>query len=304
MTNRQSTHSYDCWRWGPAHYECAVRQVEQLASELQEWRNRAQDKTRLWRQAMDERDAAQAEARGLRAELARVRGNRTEAELRQLKHDLETAGISAFMSPEKLPKEEWYSSAAFCRDVVRRARYVVEDMIAALSQPAERESLPLMTRDTCKNCGGTGVGGYHVHAPQEDAVEALRCEACDGFGFIEHGPKDYPATAPELPLMARRPRHNDDDLGELYENGKRLCTISGEPPLGEPMPGFVLYRIADTDEHGLPVIERTEDMPEDVTHMTLHTRRFFRAGELQARSVEGDEGLVRIEDFNEHAQHG
>lgn len=58
-------------------------------------------------------------------------------------------------------------------------------------------------RDTCTNCGGTGVGGYHVHAPQEDAVEALRCEACDGFGFIEHGSKDCPATAPELPLMAR-----------------------------------------------------------------------------------------------------
>lgn len=48
----------------------------------------------------------------------------------------------------------------------------------------ERESLPLMARDTCTNCGGTGVGGYHVHAPQEDAVEALRCEACEGFGFI------------------------------------------------------------------------------------------------------------------------
>src|SRR5690554_1899179 len=87
---------------------------------------------------------------------------------------------------------------------------------------AEPESLPLMARDTCTNGGGTGVGGYHVHAPQEDAVEALRCEACDGFGFIEHGPKGCPATAPELPLMARRPRHKDDDLGELYENGKRL----------------------------------------------------------------------------------
>lgn len=28
MTDRLSTHSYDCWSWGPRHYECAVGQVE------------------------------------------------------------------------------------------------------------------------------------------------------------------------------------------------------------------------------------------------------------------------------------
>ena len=26
MTDRQSTHGQDCWRWGPKHYECAVVQ--------------------------------------------------------------------------------------------------------------------------------------------------------------------------------------------------------------------------------------------------------------------------------------
>ena len=28
MTDRLRTHSYECWSWGPAHYECAVGQVK------------------------------------------------------------------------------------------------------------------------------------------------------------------------------------------------------------------------------------------------------------------------------------
>jgi len=27
---RASTHADDCWSWGPAHYECAVREIERL----------------------------------------------------------------------------------------------------------------------------------------------------------------------------------------------------------------------------------------------------------------------------------
>lgn len=49
--------------------------IEEILAGLrqaQEWRNRAQDKTRLWRQAMDERDAAQAEVRELRDRAARL----------------------------------------------------------------------------------------------------------------------------------------------------------------------------------------------------------------------------------------
>lgn len=28
MSDRLRTHSYHCWSWGPAHYECAVGQIE------------------------------------------------------------------------------------------------------------------------------------------------------------------------------------------------------------------------------------------------------------------------------------
>src|SRR5690606_8873404 len=28
MSDRLRTHSYECWSWGPAHYECAVGQVK------------------------------------------------------------------------------------------------------------------------------------------------------------------------------------------------------------------------------------------------------------------------------------
>src|SRR5690606_29272888 len=126
----------------------------------------------------------------------------------------------------------------------------------------------------------------------------------------QHDPlavSDHCGERESLPLMARRPRHKDDDLGELYENGKRLCTISGEPPLREPMPGFVLYRIADTDEHGLPVVERTADMPEDVTYQAIdNAGRVICYGYSPPTETELALGWnwQRIEDFNEHTQRG
>lgn len=106
-----------------------------------------------------------------------------------------------------------------------------------------------------------------------------------------------------LPLMARRPRHKDDDLGELYENGKRLCTISGEPPLREPMPGFVLYRIADTDEHGLKVIPREPGMPEWARYR-WPTYGGFAYSVVFAPWMRLSSEVVRIEDYRESGQEG
>ena len=36
MTNRQTTHADNCWGWGPAHYECAVGEVERLRALLRQ----------------------------------------------------------------------------------------------------------------------------------------------------------------------------------------------------------------------------------------------------------------------------
>ena len=38
MTDRQSTHSQDCWDWGQRHYECAVREIKALRAEVERLR--------------------------------------------------------------------------------------------------------------------------------------------------------------------------------------------------------------------------------------------------------------------------
>lgn len=53
MTDHQSTHSHDCWDWGPKHYECALREIERMAEALRELEGREQRDKALLQQALE-----------------------------------------------------------------------------------------------------------------------------------------------------------------------------------------------------------------------------------------------------------
>ena len=36
---RIGTHSPDCWKWGPQHYECSLRHVKELEKQIENWSN-------------------------------------------------------------------------------------------------------------------------------------------------------------------------------------------------------------------------------------------------------------------------
>ena len=34
---RIGTHSPDCWKWGPQHFECALRHIKELEAKIENW---------------------------------------------------------------------------------------------------------------------------------------------------------------------------------------------------------------------------------------------------------------------------
>ena len=36
---RIGTHGPDCWKWGPTHFECALRHIKELEAKIENWSN-------------------------------------------------------------------------------------------------------------------------------------------------------------------------------------------------------------------------------------------------------------------------
>ena len=34
---RIGTHAPDCWKWGPTHFECALRHIKELEKQIENW---------------------------------------------------------------------------------------------------------------------------------------------------------------------------------------------------------------------------------------------------------------------------
>lgn len=35
--SRIGTHAPDCWKWGPQHYECALRKIKEIKDKVENW---------------------------------------------------------------------------------------------------------------------------------------------------------------------------------------------------------------------------------------------------------------------------
>lgn len=143
-------------------------------------------------------------------------------------------------------------------------------------------------------------------------AESVPCRSCGGRGFIDLGPKTYedcadceqPAERESLPLMARR---------EWMPNGAVLAGwVKGYCFFYDGHSGFAIgrrniwdgtgddklsYRIADTDEHGLPVVEREAGMPLGAKYRWWHTAEsewVYESAWFALCTTEQQ----RIEDFN------
>lgn len=118
-------------------------------------------------------------------------------------------------------------------------------------------------------------------------------------------PAEQPAAQEaDLPLMARQ-EWMGDAIGAMREEPDHVWQFYYEKDqslmLQEASEGLEVYRIADTDEHGLPVIERTADMPEWAKYRINGERYQMESAVMPSTYFEQD--WQRIEDYR-HGQEG
>lgn len=195
-------------------------------------------------------------------------------------------------------------------DAQQRIAELEQQLVAVQTEVRElREKLERMVEireaavDVMGNALRLNGGGFHVYQrPLERLITALsqpesRTDVIGQNGNDGHHYAD--AEHESLPLMARR---------EWMFKGAQYAFRDRDSAWFQSVdkPGGVwefCYRIADTDEHGNPVVPRTAKMPADAKYTTTRTGRIFTEYP-RAHEIEGDEGLARIEDYRESGQEG
>lgn len=281
LVEQAGTHDAD---WNVLH-EAGVM-IAAAQDEAQKWKDRADKYKWQVRDTCTRAEKAEAEARELRAELARVREGRNRylhaarCAYGLLWQELVSSARvreARKLLLEALPDEERKCGIQYAQ---QQAGLTEAEIVAiALSQPAD-----------CGNC--------HEGTTEFDHL----CPACNGNGAA---PAVIPAQA-ELPLMARRKwmpaaaTGIDMDVNGLFWLDRvGFLTWADWPLLGvAPQRRF---RIASHDEHGLPVVPREPGVPEGAKYMRI-TPRVDQQRYSRTKPIKG--GRVRIEDFNEHAQRG
>lgn len=153
--------------------------------------------------------------------------------------------------------------------------------IDALAAEQKAEPIPMVLH--CPQCGS-----QHIDAPSGEWTNPPhKSHLCSGCGAIWR-PADVPTTgvaavatrgkadtwpkpaSDALPLMARREWMMH---GSVYVIQQADGTIAEAFDLAMvDLQGRAVYRIADTDEHGLPVVPREKEMPEWVKYQTVNDK--------------------------------
>jgi predicted RNase H-like nuclease (RuvC/YqgF family) len=135
-TMTQRTHWDDCWKSGPAHYECAVWEVKSLQAEKDAIKVAAWDKSA---EALKQLNEAIDRAKKAEAEYARIAGDYSE-EASYLRKRAEQAEAEV----ERLEKDnaEWQDGySALTAEVERLREYAQERALLHSARVASQDEL-------------------------------------------------------------------------------------------------------------------------------------------------------------------
>lgn len=218
-----------------------------------------------------ERDAARAEARELREE--------NEAGAKMLAQYIDQT--------DETMRLVWELRAGLARVKTLSATWREQAQALAEQQEAECDpdiaSVLEATGDQLETCAEELDAAF---SPAPEPILST-CPVCGDPDDHEHD--SMAAPAPELPLMAPA-------------TAARVLNDEAQRPLGRR------YRVTDTDEHGLPVIERTADMPEGATHKITWLNDgmvdFTDSTPIALEANRSGGMSERIEDYRPAAQEG